>query len=181
MVMLMLQSSIAALTSHSSRARPSELLVRLNTLMFENIRHRLDLDDHVTLSLIHYTSDGRLSVAGAHEVMLVHRARTGRCERFSPQGTWIGAMPDIGPHTTDSVLELEKGDLLVLYTDGITEAMDARHQQYGLDRLCTAVEHIAEQPVGEVCNYLVDSVSSFMDEQKDDLSIVVLRYQGTSL
>lgn len=178
MVMLLLQSSISALASDASVSTPSQLLVRLNALMFQSIRHRLCLDDHVTLSLIRYSSDGRLAYAGAHEDILVHRARSGRWEHIPPSGAWIGAMPDIAPHTRDGALVLETGDLLVLYTDGITEAMSANREQFGVSRLCGAVDAVVSEPVEKICDSVLQAVSSFMVEQQDDLSLVVLRYRG---
>ena len=149
LVMLMMQSGIGALARKMPDAAPRELLLALNTMLVENVRVRLGQHEHATLTLIRYRRDGSLTFAGAHEEILIRRAATGRCERIETPGAWVGAKRDIAAGTVDSTARLESGDLLVLYTDGLTEAAaaDGSGARFGIDRLIALVEeHGASTP-----------------------------------
>ncbi len=177
-VMMMIQGIVASLIKDRPGGSPSELLCALNTVLYENIHERLAQDEHVTLTLLRYEKSGALSFAGAHEEMIVCRAAGGPCERVATPGTWVGAVPDISRATTDATLALDKGDLLVLYTDGLIQAMDKAGEQFGMDRLCTAVEARRGAPVDEICTHVLDAVAKFRSEQVDDETLVVIRYNG---
>src|SRR5262249_6095905 len=135
LVMLMAQSAIGALVREMPLASPRTVLCAVNALLFENVRRRLGQDEVLTLSLLRYARGGRVVFAGAHEEMLVWRRQTGRCERLPTPGTWLAAMADVEPFLNDDELTLGDGDVLVMYTDGVTEAADSTGEQFGLDRL----------------------------------------------
>ncbi|HWU89556.1 MAG TPA: SpoIIE family protein phosphatase [Kofleriaceae bacterium] len=171
--MLMVQSVIAGLVHHAPNAAPHDHVRVLNRVLYGNIRDRLGQDEHVTLTLLRYEA-GVFTFAGAHEEILVARAAGGPCERVATPGTWIGAMPDVTRVTKDSTLALEPGDLMVLYTDGITEARGRDGHQFG-DRLATIIEEARAEPVETVRDRVMDAVRAWEVEQEDDISIVVIR------
>jgi DNA-binding LacI/PurR family transcriptional regulator/serine phosphatase RsbU (regulator of sigma subunit) len=176
LVMMMIQSMVAALVSRDERASPASLVVSLNAALYENVRNRLRRDEQGTLALIRYERDGTLTFAGHHEELLIYRAATRAWERITTKGFWLGALPDIRHVTTDTQARLEQGDLLVLYTDGVVEAMDAHHRPYGIDRLCALIDvHAAEQPQ-RICAAVVEAVQAWSPSPADDVSIVVGRY-----
>ncbi len=179
LVMLMIQSIIAATTHADPTARPAKVWQALNHVLCDNVRSRLGQDEHATLSLLRYDSGGNVVVAGAHEDIVVYRARVGRCEVIPTQGVWAGITQDLPPDPNpESEFELEPGDLLVLYTDGIVEAMSASGDQFGLDRLCRLVEKVCMLPVSDICEQINRSVLAHMHEQKDDLTLLITRYVG---
>jgi serine phosphatase RsbU (regulator of sigma subunit) len=178
LVMLMVQSIVAALTQGAGATSPREVVSRLNAVLFENIRDRLANDEHVTFTLLRYYRDGRVVFAGAHEDIVVWRKRLGVCETISTPGTWLGAVPDISRFTVDSELRLEPGDIMLLYTDGITEAMDAGGQQLGLGRVCEALNAVAERPVEAIRDDLLGLVGNWARVQVDDVTLLVLRYEA---
>ena len=93
-------------------------------MLFENIRDRLANDEHVTFTLLRYCRDGRVSFAGAHEDIVVCAQRPAVAS--GSDARHLGRRDARHqPVTVDSELRLEPGDVMVLYTDGITEAMDA--------------------------------------------------------
>jgi sigma-B regulation protein RsbU (phosphoserine phosphatase) len=177
-VMMMVQSVVSAVVRAKPDATPRDAVEVLNGVMYENIRERLEHDEHVTLSLLRFRPDGRVNFSGAHEDIVICRAATGRCERIRTEGTWIGGMRDIGRFLRDSSCQLQKGDVMVLYTDGITEAQDARDEQYGMDRLCELVERLREEPAERIRDGVLDAATSWAAAQSDDMTIVVLRYTG---
>lgn len=174
-VMLMTQSALSALTLESDDKQPKDLLEKLNWLLFENVRNRLLQDDHVTFTLLRYTEDGRVRFAGAHEIMLLWRARTGRVEHLTTPGTWLGAVRQLKGLLPESELVLEPNDVLLLYTDGITEAMNGAREQYGLERLAGALSDVSRLPASVIVEHLVSEVEAFMTTQEDDITILVVK------
>jgi serine phosphatase RsbU (regulator of sigma subunit) len=177
-VMVMVQSATAALVNAKPDAAPRDVVRHLNLTLFQNIRERLGGDDHVTYSVLRCHSDGRFAVAGAHEEILVYRARTRRCERVQTPGTWLGAARDISAVTVDTSYELEPGDVLVLHTDGLTEARNAVREMFGMDRLAEVIErHHAERPE-EIRDRIFEAVLAFSPERADDITVLVARYRS---
>jgi len=174
LIMLMVQSVVAALVAKDPDASPREAVTILNRVLYENIRHRLIKDDFVTLSLLRVANQ-KIVFAGAHEHFLVCRARTGIAEPIVTPGTWLGVLPEIGRFTPETTLELEPNDLVVLYTDGITEARNTRGEQYGLERLGAAVQRYRKEPLEQLRNGLVDEVTQWTAKQDDDATLVILR------
>jgi DNA-binding LacI/PurR family transcriptional regulator/serine phosphatase RsbU (regulator of sigma subunit) len=180
LVMLMMQSGFGALARKMPDASPRDLLLALNTMLVDNVRARLGQHEHATLTLIRYRRDGSLAFAGAHEEILIRRAATGRCERIATPGPWVGAKRDIAAGTVDSTARLEPGDLLVLYTDGLTEAPagDGSGARFGSERLVALVEeHGAGSPVA-VRDALFAAVAAFAPVREDDVTVFVARYQA---
>jgi DNA-binding LacI/PurR family transcriptional regulator/serine phosphatase RsbU (regulator of sigma subunit) len=178
LVMLMIQSMVAALVRRSPRASPSEVIGVLNAVMYDNVHRRMSQDEHATLSLLRYDGGGRFVCAGAHEDIVIHRAATGRCEQLETRGPWVGAFPDVRRMLVESSFVLAPGDVMVLYTDGVTEARDARGVQFGPDRLSAIVESVADQPVQDIRDHLTAGVRSWAAVQDDDMSLVVVRLLG---
>lgn len=175
-IMLMVQSVVAALGRVSPAPPPRDVLRVLNMVLYENIRNRLQNDEHVTVTILRYRRDGLVVFAGAHEEIVVCRASTGRCELIPTAGPWVGGMSDVGHVTVDSRLKLEDGDLMVLYTDGVTEAMNEAGQQFGMDRLTAAVEALRGQPVARIRDKILEEVAAFSPRQEDDITLLVMRH-----
>ena len=174
LVMLMTQCAVSALCGTGIES-PRAVISGVNRVLFENIRHRLKRDDHITFSLLRYYNDGRVVFAGAHEEMLISRASGGAIECIPTPGTWLGAMKDVGPVTWDSVLELSVGDMMVIYTDGMIEAMNGAREQFGSDRLALVLERVRAEPVEAIRDHLLAEVSRWEQEKADDATVIVVR------
>jgi len=177
LVMLMIQSMVSSLVERTPRAAPASIVTCLNAALYRNVRRRLEIDDHATFSLLRLDADGTLTWAGAHEDLVVLRASTRKCEQYPPAGTWIGAREDISDATFEQSVKLEPGDRVILYTDGLIEAMDAQSQQFSLERLIALVEASSDATSQDLCNELVEAGRRFAVPQQDDITVVVLRYQ----
>jgi len=180
LVMLMVQSSLLTTVLARPDGSPAEILRLVNQALVHNIRGRLGARDHVTLSLLRYSVDGRIVYAGAHEEMIRVRRRTGAGETIETPGTWLGARNDIGRYLVDSELRLEDGDLLCLYTDGITEAKDQAGKMFDLARLVTTIETVQHKPCLLIRDNVLTAVRRFMAQQEDDMTLVVIRYRAPS-
>ena len=178
LVMLMVQSVIGALARKTPDASPAELVCALNTVLHDNIRHRLRNKEHVTFTLLRYQPGGRLTFAGAHEEICVLRKQTGKVELVPTPGTWLGAMRDVRKHTVDSELLLQPGDVVLLYTDGVTEARSTGGEQFGLERLTQLLENSGDLPMDDLIVRLYRAVAAHAKELDDDVTMLAFRYLG---
>jgi sigma-B regulation protein RsbU (phosphoserine phosphatase) len=172
--MMMVQSAMAAIVRMRPYGSPRDIIEALNDVLYENIRKRLGQRDHVTFTLFRISPDGKVVFAGAHEDILLRR-HTGRFEKIRTPGVWLGAKKGIANVTLDTTLSLDEGDLVVLYTDGITEARNDRGEQYGFDRLCTVVHGLRDQPIEQIRDRVLDDVSCWSTRRDDDATLVLLR------
>ena len=178
LVMMMIQSIVSAATREDPHASPAAVWAVLNAVLYENVRTRLGREEHATLTLIRYDDRGRLVFAGAHEDILVHRARRRQCEQIKTQGIWAGILPEVPPGTiSDQECLLEPGDTILLHSDGVTEARNRAKQMFGLPRLRAAFEKAAGLGLEELRERLMGEVRGFMTEQIDDMTLVALRYR----
>jgi len=123
---------------------------------------------------------GRLQHARAGHNPIVWR-RTGRGETMvlKPPGVGLGMTPGERFNRSLKVeeLQLESGDAIVLYSDGITEAMDSELRQFGEGRLIRAVESTDGQAAEESRAAILRELAAFTNgtPARDDVTLVVLR------
>jgi PAS domain S-box-containing protein len=177
LVMMMTQSALAAIVRSRPDITPREVLLQLNALIYENVRTRLHHDDHITFTLLRYKEDGSVVFAGAHEEIVLCRA-SGQIELLRTPGTWVGGMKEIARSTVESRVQLSPGDVMVLYTDGVTEAQNAHGEMFDIARLTAAVQAGRELKVAELRDKVVSSVRGWMKRQDDDITVFVIRYVG---
>lgn len=153
------------------QTEPGEILRRLNL----NLARDNEEGMFVTLALVILEPRfGRLKVANAgHLVPLVREAR-GRVEPLeSPSNSPLGVRED--DTFEQRTYELDRGDVVVLYTDGVTEAQDRTKALYGDDRLLKA---IAESPgtAPGVKDGVLASVRAYLsgEAQNDDITVVTV-------
>ena len=132
-------------------------------------------DDQATLVLLRYENAGKVTFAGFHEEILIWRRKTGAWERIETSGAWVGVVDDISHAVKDAEFTLEEGDLLLLYSDGVVEAMNARSEQFGIERLCRAVDSCVAESPRAICASVVEHVRAWSPSPVDDISILVAR------
>ncbi|MBQ6267090.1 MAG: SpoIIE family protein phosphatase [Clostridia bacterium] len=76
-------------------------------------------------------------------------------------------------------LEIRRGDMICLYTDGVTEAENAQHEMFGEDRLLACFENAAEIGATQVIKTVKSAVDGFVDgySQFDDITMLCFKYQ----
>jgi sigma-B regulation protein RsbU (phosphoserine phosphatase) len=113
-------------------------------------------------------------VSAGHNPALLVRT-SGAAERLESTGVPIGMLPN--SRWQERAVTMEPGDLLCVYTDGVTEALDTREEEYGLDRLKELVIGDHAEPVGALCDKVLASVTDFARgmPQYDDQTLLLLR------
>jgi sigma-B regulation protein RsbU (phosphoserine phosphatase) len=122
----------------------------------------------------------RVRLSGQHEAVIVIR-KDGRIELedTSDLGFPLGLVPDITEFVSDTSVELEAGDGIVLYSDGITEAVTKAGELYGLERLCQVIGAHWDGTAKAIKNAVVTDVRQFVGKREidDDLTLLVIKQQ----
>ena len=102
----------------------------------------------------------------------------GTLERLAPGGLPVGLLPG-GSYRADRV-DLRPGDLLCLYSDGITECASLQDEELGEARLIELLRGVADRPVGEILEAVEEAVTDFAEgaAQGDDQTMVLIRRKG---
>ncbi|MEE8541817.1 MAG: PP2C family protein-serine/threonine phosphatase [Desulfobacterales bacterium] len=173
LIMMMAQTSILATVNNSSGANPSKILNKVNSVMRENLA-RLGSDHYMTLMAIRFDNT-EMTMAGKHQDVIIYRSAFNKTEHIETSGTWLGITDDIGKHIKDTTVRLDKDDLVLLFTDGITEAENGNGEMFGQDRLDNALHQFADLPVSKILEKIMSRVNGFQKEQSDDMTLVVIR------
>ena len=72
-------------------------------------------------------------------------------------------------------MDINAGDIVLLFTDGITEATNKAGEMYSQVRLEQALNKYADLPVGKLRDKIIEEVKSFQEEQQDDMTLVVIK------
>jgi len=136
----------------------------------------MNVDKNLTLALVDY-KDNQLYLSGQHEEMIV--VRGGELELIDTVdlGFPIGLDEEIAEFVHQATVPLNAGDVVVLYTDGITEAENLSNEYYGLERLCQVVQHNCLRTADDIQQAVIFDVRQFIGEQKvyDDITLLVLK------
>lgn len=148
---------------------------RTNELILEDARSGMFVTVYYTI----FTDEGMSThVNAGHNPPLLYRAETHDVRYMPRGGRAVGWFPD-NPVTAANV-PLEIGDVLVFYTDGLTEAENGQGDFYGEERLAQAVRDSAGQTAEAILNHIVTSVDTFCAglPALDDLTLCVVRFIG---
>ncbi|GAB4367939.1 MAG: hypothetical protein Kow00121_06610 [Elainellaceae cyanobacterium] len=174
-LMLMAQTATRTLLSHNE-TDPVKFLSTLNRTIHENVK-RMNCDKSLTLALLDY-QDGKIQLSGQHEEIIVVRSH-GQIERIDTLnlGFPIGLEADITGLIAQAYIQLNAGDGIVLYTDGITEALNIDQECYGLERLCQVIQQHWHRSPQEIQQAVIDDVYHYIGNQAvhDDITLLVLK------
>lgn len=123
------------------------------------------------------TNTGMFRYASAgHNPVLLHRKSAGAFEEFGKTGPALGVVPGV-EYGTGGTAPLQSGDMLLLYTDGLPEAMNPDRELFGLERAKNLIVGLQERPAAEIVNQLVRAVVEYAKREvlEDDLTLMVVK------
>ena len=168
LLMSNLQAAVRGLASPS--LAPEDLCLRLNSLLCRNIAS----DRFVTLFYAQLDGPSRQLryVSAGHNPPFVVR-RDGSHERLRQGGIVLGVFAN--QTFKSDVTQLQSGDRLVLYTDGVTEACNSEDEEFGEDRLLQVLQENAAAPAVEIQKKILQSVAQFSHGTwQDDATLLVV-------
>jgi len=167
--------TVIRMESMTSRT-PAAVLERANRSIIQDSRSGLFLSAfYATLD----TRNGRLVYAnGGHNRPLWLRATTAEPQELTSRSVILGMFEDIA--LEERQIDVAPGDLLVFYTDGVTEAMNAAGELFGEERLQATVTANQSASAQQVLEAIIDALKTFTGDtpQSDDLTLCVVRREA---
>lgn len=156
---------------------PSDVLKKVNRQLYPDIKEDMFIS-MAYLVLDHVRNTVSLCRAG-HDAPLLYRRATGELTPVKPPGLVVGI--DSGSVfdriTSDFAVPLERDDCLLLYTDGVTEALDSAGEEFGQERMMGAVRASAQKGAAAIIERVIGDVREFVGStpQHDDITLIAIR------
>ncbi|MCH8872584.1 SpoIIE family protein phosphatase, partial [candidate division KSB1 bacterium] len=161
----------------------AEVLARVNSFIVDDIKKGMFV---TVFYLIIDTKNRSLNYASAgHNPMILYRSSTKQTYYLNPKGFPIGVqLPEkdfFKKYIESDTIKLAKDDILLVYTDGITEAMNSKRELFGEERLQKALHKYGHLDAAEFVEKLKDSIYSFTEgnPQYDDITLVAIKEKST--
>jgi predicted ATPase/serine phosphatase RsbU (regulator of sigma subunit) len=175
--MMMIQTAIRTVVlgggEGATKLTPAGVLAKVNAAVRGNMQ-KVNEDHYMTITGLQLEG-GQVRYAGLHQDILIYRADARAVERVETRGMWIGPIDDIAPLLRDETLQLTNGDIVLLYTDGITEAM-VGGRRFGTDGLAAAFSQLAAN--GHTSDAILKGLMQNVEgtPQQDDVTMMAVRY-----
>jgi len=156
---------------------PADVLSKVNRQLYPDIKE--DMFISMAYVILDHAHGGVTMARAGHDAPLLYKAKAQTIAPLKPPGMVVGI--DSGNVfdrlTGDFAVPLERGDCLVLYTDGVTEALNSDGNEFGLERTIQAVRASAGDGANAIVKRVIDDVRSFVGSQpqNDDITLIAIR------
>jgi serine phosphatase RsbU (regulator of sigma subunit) len=180
LIMMMVQTAIHTVLEGRPNLKPDVVLSRVNRVITENIR-KLNEDRYMTITVIASLAGGKFHFSGQHQHIIIYRSGSGSLDLVATDGIWLGIAESLKPPASGG-FSLEVGDVLLLYTDGITDAWrtgsvrderDAETDQFGPERLEESFRRCGDRSTAEIKDGILADLKGY--DFNDDVTIVVVK------
>lgn len=164
--------------SHARRSRsPAEVALAVHEGLLE-VSSNDDMFVTVFYGVLNTTSGCLRYVRAGQDEPLLYRAAGGPPETLTAEGRFLGMLPELTLEERET--RLYPGDLLVMYSDGVPDAVNPENAIYGLDRLRALLEVHRSAPAKIVCSAIFNDVFEFRGNAPafDDITVLVVRCEG---
>ena len=154
----------------------SEILAKTNEALCSN--NKMEMFVTIWIGILEI-STGKVTAANAGHEFPVFKKASGKFEIFKDKhGFVVGGMD--GVKYKEYTMQLNPGDKLFVYTDGLPEATDAKERMFGTERMVSTLNEDADRTPKEILKHVREGVQEFVQdaEQFDDLTMLCLEYKG---
>ncbi|MBN1781823.1 SpoIIE family protein phosphatase [bacterium] len=177
LVMTMIRTALR--TEARGNKNAADVLARVNDFVMNDMKRGM----FVTIFYIILDSMNRtINYASAgHNPMILYRNKTRKSYYLNPRGFPIGInLPDrtlFRRSIQSDTLHLREDDVLIIYTDGITEAMNPKRDRYGDERFLTCIRKFGNKQVKPLVENIREEIITFTEgfAQSDDITLVAIR------
>jgi sigma-B regulation protein RsbU (phosphoserine phosphatase) len=171
LVMVMIRTIIHLIAGAQKDA--SKIVTWIN----RGIAGKIDIERFATLSFLTYDMNARTIEYSnaAHHPLMIYRAATGTIESIDTEGLPIGLEPQTKYGLATATLA--PGDILVLYTDGVIEAMNARGEQYSYESLARIIKENKDMEPDDLTEIIKTDIENFVGnaKQHDDQTLLLMK------
>ncbi len=175
LIMMMAQTAHTTITTNID-CEARDVVVMVNEILYKNVHERLNESHFMTFTALKYLGEGRFQHSGAHLSLILFRKETGTSELIRTRGIYLNFKKDISKGTKNSEFQMAPGDLLILYTDGLTEAENGQGEMLDIGGFVKIVEKHANQKTEAMKNMiLADVIQWCNDIRVDDMTLVIIK------
>ncbi len=156
---------------------PADVLRKVNRQLYPDIKE--DMFISMAYLILDHQHDGVTLARAGHDAPLLYKGHSQTVTPVKSPGMVVGI--DSGNVfdrlTVDFAVPLERDDCLVLYTDGVTEALNADGDEFGLDRMIQSVRASATDGAQTIVKSIIEEVRNFTGSvpQNDDITLIAIR------
>ena len=156
---------------------PADVLRKVNRQLYPDIKE--DMFISMAYLILDHQRDGVTLARAGHDAPLLYKRHSQTVTPIKPPGMVVGI--DSGNVfdrlTADFAVPLERDDCLILYTDGVTEALNTDGDEFGLDRMIQSVRASATDGAQTIVKRIIDDVRNFTGSvpQNDDITVIAIR------
>lgn len=172
----------SVLRSHAAgNPSPSEVLKMVNRQLYPDMKE--DMFISIAYFVINHRDQSLTFCRAGHDAPLLYSGADSMITKLNPRGMAIGI--DRGEVfdrvCTDFLVNLESGDALVLYTDGVTEAIDRSGFEFGIGRLKESVLASARDGASAIISRVIQDLKDFTGDQAqyDDVTLIAIKKNET--
>jgi hypothetical protein len=156
---------------------PSNVLVKVNRLLYKTIEKNSFVS--MFYAILDKSNNSITYSRAGHNPGILCSQQSGGTKLLLSKGMALGLEEGsiFSSTLTEETINIEPGDVFVLYTDGFTEAMNEKHDQFGEEKLISLIESNRNLTAKELVNLVIKDVRKFADNypQHDDMTIIVLK------
>ncbi len=156
---------------------PADVLRKVNRQLYPDIKE--DMFISMAYLILDHARNGVTLARAGHDAPLLYKRASQTVTPLKPPGMVVGI--DSGNVfdriTGDFPVPLERDDCLVLYTDGVTEALDTDGNEFGVERTVQSVRASADNGAQAIVARLIDDLRNFVGShpQNDDITLIAIR------
>ncbi len=156
---------------------PANVLQKVNRQLYPDIKE--DMFISMAYLILDHAHNGVILSRAGHDAPLLYKSSSQTVTPLKPPGMVLGI--DSGNVfdrlTSDVAVPLERDDCLVLYTDGVTEAIDPEGDEFGVERMIQSVRASAMAGAPAIVTRLIDDLRNFVGSQpqNDDITLIAIR------
>jgi sigma-B regulation protein RsbU (phosphoserine phosphatase) len=156
---------------------PADVLRKVNRQLYPDIKE--DMFISMAYLILDHQRHGITLARAGHDAPLLYKQQSQTVTPVKSPGMVVGI--DSGSVfdrlTTDFAVPLERDDCLVLYTDGVTEALNSEEDEFGLDRMIQSVRASANDGAQTIVKRIIEDVRNFTGSvpQNDDITLIAIR------
>ncbi|PYL87075.1 MAG: hypothetical protein DMF17_04045 [Verrucomicrobia bacterium] len=156
---------------------PADVLRKVNRQLYPDIKE--DMFISMAYLILDHARNGVTLARAGHDAPLLYKRASQTVTPLKPPGMVVGI--DSGNVfdriTGDFPVPLERDDCLVLYTDGVTEALDTDGNEFGVERTIQSVRASADNGAQAIVARLIDDLRNFVGShpQNDDITLIAIR------
>lgn len=180
-LIMMMAQTVHATIAEKMNCTARDVVVLINAILYRNVHERLKENEFMTFNALKYLGQGQFEHAGAHLRIIVLRRNTGECELIRTKGVYLNLKKDISLAVQNSYFELGGGDVMVLYTDGLTEACNRNGDLLDIGRFLNIIQkHARRRPQTMQAKIMADVLGWCGNERADDMTLVIVKRKGVS-